>query len=123
MKNKALLEAIESYFDAIYFCDVQLLDKVFHKNSSLFDVDEGNVLVDPIASFRDDVANRPSPASKGQKREEEIILIDWLSKKCAMVKLRLRAHNNIFVDHLSFVNGENGWCIVAKVWHLESTVI
>jgi hypothetical protein len=122
MKNEALLNAIQTYFDAIYFCDVNLLDQVFHPSSSLFDVDEGSILVDPIASFRDDVNTRPSPASKEQKRQEEIIMIDWLSENCAMVKLRLRAHNNVFVDHLSFVNGDNGWCIVAKVWHLESVL-
>jgi len=119
MKNQQLLEAVEMYFDAIYYCDVTLLDKVFHRGSSLFDVDKGAILVDPIASFRHEVDNRPSPASKEQIRDEEIIMIDWLSNKCATVKVRLRAHNNIFVDHLCFVNGENGWCIVSKVWHLE----
>ncbi|MGJ8681064.1 nuclear transport factor 2 family protein [Paraglaciecola sp.] len=122
MRDVELSKAIESYFDAIYYCDVNLLDKVFHKSSSLFDVDEGQLLVDPIASFRQDVATRPSPASVAQERQEEIILIDWLSKDCAMVKLRLRAHQNIFVDHLSFVKDSDGWCIVSKVWHLESTI-
>lgn len=120
MRNKSLLLAIENYLDVIYYCDADLLDKVFHKNSSLFDVDDGSLLVDPIASFRQDVATRPSPASKNQKREEEIVMIDWLSSKAATVKLRLRAHDNIFVDHLCFVDGEDGWVIVSKVWHLES---
>lgn len=122
MRETDLFAAINLYFDAIYHCDVAMLDKVFHKASSLFDVDEGSLLVDPIASFRNDVDNRPSPASKNQEREEEIILIDWLSKDCAVVKLRLRAHNNIFVDHLSFVKDSDGWCIVSKVWHLERVV-
>lgn len=122
MRDADLFVAIKTYFDAIYYCDVTLLDKVFHRTSSLFDVDEGSLLVDPIASFRQDVDDRPSPASKNQQREEEIIMIDWLSKDCAVVKLRLRAHNNIFVDHLSFVKDSNGWCIVSKVWHLEREV-
>ncbi len=120
MRNKALLDAIEIYFDAIYHCDVEKLDSVFHSSASLFDVDQGSVFADPIASFRHDVDNRPSPASANQKREEEIIMIDWLSSDCATVKVRLRSHDNIFADHLCFVNGENGWQIVAKVWHLES---
>lgn len=120
-KQESLLNAINIYFDAIYHCDVNLLDQVFHTTSSLFDVDEGSILTDPIASFRKDVGSRPSPASSLQKREEEIILIDFLSPKCAMVKLRLRAHDSIFVDHLSFVMDESDdWKIVAKVWHLES---
>lgn len=121
MRNQALHVAIETYLDAIYYCDVEKLDAVFHSSASLFDSDEGTIFVDPIADFRKDVASRPSPASAGQEREEEIILIDFLSQNSATVKLRLRAHKNIFVDHLSFVNDKTeGWKIVAKVWHLES---
>jgi len=123
MRNEALHQAIESYFDAIYYCDVEKLDKVFHSSSSLFDSDNGTIFVDPIAEFRKDVATRPSPASAKQKREEEILLIDYLSTQSAIVKIRLRAHNNIFVDHLSFVNDKTlGWQIVAKVWHLQSVI-
>ncbi len=121
MKNQDLYKAIDTYFDAIYDCDIEKLDSVFHPASSLFDADEGKIFVDPIASFREDVANRPSPASVNQKREEEVLLVDFLSAKSATVKLRLRAHDNIFVDHLSFILDENqDWKIVAKVWHLES---
>ena len=122
MRDSELLEAINTYFDALYYCDVKLLDKVFHQSSSLFDVDQGKLYVDPIASFRQDVATRPSPASKEQKRDQEVIMIDWLSKDCATVKLRLRAHKNVFVDHLCFVRDSDGWCIVSKVWHLERAV-
>ncbi len=123
MKNTSkLLDAIQMYFDAIYECDVNLLDRVFHEASSLFDGDSGSVFVEPIASFRTDVGGRKSPASINQKREEEIILIDYLSKDCATVKIRLRAHNNVFVDHLCFVKEARGWKIVSKVWHLERVI-
>ena len=120
-KTKDLLDAVDTYLDAIYFCDVEKLDKVFHPASSLFDADEGKIFVDPIASFRQDVATRPSPAGRNQKRVEEIILIDWLSELSAVVRLRLQAHENVFVDHLNFVKGPEGWKIVAKIWHLETT--
>ncbi len=120
-KSTELLEAVSVYFDAIYYCDVEKLDQVFHPSSSLFDADEGKIFVDPIASFRDDVDTRLSPAGRNQTRKDEIILIDWLSNISAVVKLRLQAHENVFVDHLSFVKGCEGWKIVAKIWHLEST--
>ncbi len=118
-QHQDLLDAISTYLDAIYYCDVEKLDNVFHPASSLFDADEGKIFVDPIASFRADVASRPSPASINQKRKDEIVTIDWLSAISATVKLRLHAHDNIFVDHLAFVLGENGWQIVSKVWRLE----
>lgn len=125
MQQKAthtdLINAVQTYFDALYYCDTQLLNKVFHKSASLFDVDEGIVFVESIESFSNDVSGRISPASKRQEPESEILMIDWLSSNCVTVKIRIRAHNNIFVDHLGFVNGENGWQIVSKIWHLEAT--
>lgn len=114
-----LLDAVQIYFDALYFCDTQKLNTVFHESASLFDADEGKVFVEPIKSFSDDVGGRVSPASKNQAREDEILMIDWLSPISVVVKVRLRAHANIFVDHLGFVHGENGWQIVSKIWHLE----
>ena len=117
-----LLNAVQIYFDALYLCDTKKLNQVFHKSSSLFDVDEGKVFVEPITSFSKDVGKRVSPSSKGQEPEAEILMIDWLSNACAMVKIRIKAHNNVFVDHLSFVNGEDGWQIVSKIWHLEKTI-
>jgi hypothetical protein len=120
MNNQNLLKAVEVYLDMIYYCDIEKLDTIFHPASSLFDGDEGKIFVDPIDNFRQDVTSRPSPASVNQKREEEILLIDYLSPLSAIVKLRLRSHENIFVDHLNFVkDGNHEWKIVAKVWHLE----
>ncbi len=117
-----LLNAVQTYFDALYHCDTKKLNKVFHKSSSLFDVDQGKVFVESIASFSKDVGGRVSPASKEQEPEAEILMIDWLSQACATVKIRIRAHNNVFLDHLGFVNGENGWQIVSKIWHLEKVI-
>lgn len=119
MLDPKLLDAINTYFNAIYNCDVEALDKVFHQQSSLFDADQDKIFVDPIANFRNDVATRPSPASGKKVRNDEILLIDHLSSKSAVVKLRLQAHEQIFVDHLNFVKGPDGWKIVAKIWHLE----
>lgn len=117
-----LINAVQTYFDALYYCDTKKLNEVFHKSSSLFDVDEGKVFVEPIASFSKDVGGRVSPASAGQKPDAEILMMDWLSPSCATVKIRIRAHKNVFVDHLGFVNGEDGWQIVSKIWHLEKVI-
>ncbi len=117
--HASLLEAVQVYFDALYFCDTQKLNFVFDQSASLFDADEGKLFVEPIDSFSKDVGGRESPASKNQAREDEILLIDWLSPISATVKVRLRAHDNVFVDHLGFVKTENGWKIVSKIWHLE----
>ena len=112
-RTEELNRAVDTYFRGIYNCDVALLDEVFHPASSLFDVDEGVVTVDPYLVWREVVANRPSPASAGHDRTEEVLTIDWLSDAAAVVRLRLRAISNVFVDQLSFVDGPDGWQIVA----------
>ncbi|AUQ58762.1 Putative lumazine-binding protein [Phaeobacter inhibens] len=117
-----LLAAIEMYFDAIHECDTAKLNTVFHPQSSLFDADNGIVFVEPIESFSRDVSGRVSAASTGQQREAEVLMIDHLSPISATVKIRIRAHQSVFVDHLGFVKGADGWQIVSKIWHLESTV-
>lgn len=114
--------AIQTYFEAIHECDVAKLNAVFHPQSSLFDADNGTVFVEPIDSFSNDVAGRVSPASVGQPLEAEILLIDYLSPISTTVKIRIRAHKNVFVDHLGFVKGQDGWQIVSKIWHLEKVI-
>ncbi|GLQ17640.1 nuclear transport factor 2 family protein [Maritalea porphyrae] len=118
-RTEELLTAINTYLDVIYYCDVEKLEFIFHPSASLFDADEGKIFVDPVGEWRKDVASRPSPAGANQKRDDNIVSIDWLSDLSAVVKLRLQSLGNVFVDHLSFVYGENGWKIVAKVWHLD----
>lgn len=117
-----LIAAVDLYLDAIHECDTDKLSAVFHPASSLFDADEGVIFVEPIASYRDDVATRQSPASVGQAREAEILMVDYLCAVAATVKVRIRTHQNVFVDHLGFVKGEEGWRIVSKIWHLERVV-
>ena len=118
-RTDELFATINTYLDVIYYCDVEKLDQVFHPSASLFDADEGKIFVDPVGEWRKDVASRPSPASANQKRDDNIVSIDWLSEISAVVKLRLQSLDNVFVDHLNFVYGEEGWKIVAKVWHLD----
>jgi hypothetical protein len=117
-----LIAAVDVYFDAIHECDVEKLNAIFHETSSLFDADEGKIFVEPIDSFSKDVAGRTSAASVGQPREAEILMIDYLSPISATVKIRIRAHQNVFLDHLGFVKTEAGWKIVSKIWHLERVI-
>jgi len=84
--NDALIDAVNLYFDALYECDTVKLNAVFHKDSSLFDADNGTIFVEPIDSFSRDVGGRVSPASKGQERDQEILMIDYL-KTCLWITL------------------------------------
>ena len=84
-----LTAAIGTYFQAIHECDTKKLDDVFHPQSSMFDVDNGDIFVEPIDSFRAAVAGRTSPQSAGQNLDAEILMIDFLSPLSATVKIRI----------------------------------
>jgi len=116
---KDLLEAVNFYFEGIHEYDVSKLKQVFHTESSLFDADNGNIFVEKIDAFLEDISTRTSPASVGQVMKSEVLMIDYLSPISSTVKIRIQTNKNVFVDHLAFVKGQNGWKIVSKVWHLE----
>ncbi len=99
---KDLLEAVHLYFEGIPECGVSKLKEVFHLESSLFDADNGNIFVETIDSFLEDISTRTSPASVGQVMKSETLIIDCLSPISSTVKIRIQAYNNFFVDHLAF---------------------
>ncbi|WP_299423806.1 nuclear transport factor 2 family protein [uncultured Shimia sp.] len=119
-----LFEAVQTYFDGLFYCDKEKLDAVFHPAASLFDVEKGGIFAEPIASFNADVGGNAanSPHALGQQMDAEILMVDYLTPKSALVKIRFRARRNVYQDHLSMLKGENGWKIVAKVWMLEKVV-
>lgn len=120
----ALFEAVQTYFDGLFYCDEAKLNAVFHEAASLFDGDKGHIFAEPVALFNADVGGNAanSPHALGQQMDAEILMVDYLSPISAVVKIRFRARKNVYLDHLSLVKGERGWQIVAKVWHLERVV-
>lgn len=116
-RTTRLLDAVDTYFEALHRCDTGLLDEVFHPAASLFDVDGEDILVDPLEDWKQDVGTRPSPASAGHGRAAAVESIDWLWERAAVVRVRLWILDQLFVDHLCFVDGPAGFKIVAKVWH------
>lgn len=114
--------AVELYFQALFECNLVKFDKVFHPSCSLFDSTDGVLTVVPIADYRNVIEKRTSPASVGQKRDDELISMDFLSPSAAVVKVRLRIHDKVFIDHLNFAQSNGTFLIVAKVWHDVTTL-
>ncbi|MFY0659090.1 MAG: nuclear transport factor 2 family protein [Shimia sp.] len=119
-----LFTAVQTYFDGLFYCVKEKLDRVFHPAASLFDVEKVETFAEPIACFNADVgANAAnSPHTLGHQMDAEILMVDCLSPKSALVKIRFRARRNVYQDHLSMLKGESCWQIVAKVWMLEKVV-
>ena len=114
---ESISQAVDLYFQALHECDLVKFDRVFHPSASLFDSTSGVFTAMPIAEYRQVIAQRRSPESAGQERDDQLISIDLLSADAGIAKVQLRIHDNVFVDHLSLVCIDGKFMIVAKVWH------
>ena len=120
MTNSTIMQEVQSllnqYFDALYTQDLTVFDQVFHKDSVLYNAQDGNTVVRPIAEYREVVKNRKSPKEMGGPRNDNVVLIDFLSAEMAMVKVRLRLYDNIMDDYLNLIKSKGRWQIAAKMW-------
>jgi hypothetical protein len=112
-------EAIQRYFDLMYDCDVSRFDQVFHPTAQLHGVRDGALTVWPAATYREVLSKRQAPKSVGAPRQDEILLIDFTSPDQALAKVRVRIHQNVFVDYLTFLKIDGEWRITAKAFHVE----
>ena len=97
---------------------------MFHHSACLFDGEKGGIFAEECGLFIHDIGKLEptSPANLGQTPDSEVLMVDWLSAVSAVIKLRIRARKNVYLDHLGFVKGAGGWKIVSKIWHLEKVV-
>lgn len=114
--------ALQIYFDAMYECDVEILDRIFHPCSSLFTSVDGVMTLRPFVQYRAEIARRKSPKSINQARIDEILTVSMLSPDIAFAQVRVQVLEKIFVDNLNFLRIGNDWMIVAKIYHHAESV-
>lgn len=122
MQNNAISEIqqqLEQYFDGLYFCDLQLLNNVFHSDAIYINVTEQPVLRLSMAEYFPIVASRISPASKLQTRQDKISSINLIHERLALVHVECVIHPKYFYDALTFVFEDGKWKIISKVFHYQ----
>jgi hypothetical protein len=111
---------IGRYFDLMYDCDVDRFDTVFLPTANLHGILQGAQVCWPAQTYREVLTTREAPSEAGARRQEEVLLQDRVGERQAMVKVRVRIQDRVFVDHLSMLKTDDGWRIAAKTFHLES---
>lgn len=109
-------DLLDRYFDVLYFQDMNEFDKVFHKECVLYSGQGGELSIRPYAQYREAVANRQSPAEKGDKRDEKILMFDQISPTLALVKPQLELFGGVMQDYLNLVFLDGQWWVMAKMW-------
>jgi hypothetical protein len=107
-----LLSAVSQYLEMMYDGDLSRFDAVFAPTAQLHGVSEGQVRVLPSAKYRRLLSSRAP-------RQQEILLIDIASSSQALVKVRVRIDDVLFVDYLSYHMIGGAWLVTAKSFHIE----
>lgn len=117
MTNRPAIEAMLSdYFDAMHSQDMQKFDRVFHKDVVLYSAQTGELNIRPYVIYREAVVNRESPQSKGEARNEKILMIDEISDTAALAKVQLEMFGGVMQDYLSLIHIDGRWQIISKIW-------
>lgn len=114
----AICEVLQVYFDALYFCDVEKLQQVFHPRAIYASADETPLLYRTLDEYLPVVAARQSPASRGEVRRDRIEAIDLAGDNTAMARVGCSIGARDFVDFLTLVRVDGAWRIIAKVFQI-----
>ncbi|WP_426130425.1 nuclear transport factor 2 family protein [Pararhizobium sp. PWRC1-1] len=110
--------ALRMYFDALYHCDVGMLESIFHPAAVYATTDETPFLHRTMAEYFPIVAARQSGASRNEARRDHIEAIDLASETIALARVRCSIGSRDFVDFLTLVHVEGKWQIIAKIFNI-----
>ncbi|HVF49142.1 MAG TPA: nuclear transport factor 2 family protein [Pyrinomonadaceae bacterium] len=115
-EEAAVRQAIEHYFRGHATGDGEHFKKVFHTDSKLFWIREGQVAQRTGADYIAGASGKPAPDEAARKRTIESIDI---TGNAAMVKVVLDYPNARFTDYMSMLKSGGEWRIVNKTYVME----
>ena len=114
--DPAIKKLMADYFDVMHFQDMELFDKVFHKECVLYGAAGGVLNIRPYDIYREAVANRQSPHDAGNARNDKVLMFDQISPNLAVVKPQLEMFGGVMQDYLNIVFVDGQWWIISKTW-------
>ena len=114
--DPAIRALVDDYFDLMHEQDMALFDRVFHPESVLYGVVDGQINIRPYAVYREAVATRQSPAALGNKRRDAVLSFDQISGTLALLKMQLEMFGGVMQDYLNIVYLDGQWWVMAKMW-------
>jgi Putative lumazine-binding len=114
-----VVAVIEDYFDGLHHSDTERLHRVFHPQAVYATATNGKPLILRMVDYFPIVDARPSPASKGEVRTDEVVSIEFVGPVTALAKLRCSIQPKYFVDLLTLIHVDGRWRVIAKVFHSE----
>lgn len=119
--NKIQLMLVR-YFDGLYHSDTSLLATVFHADATYVCASDDELLQLDMEAYFPIVEVRPSPHSRNEPRVDAIRSIQFAGPKTAFAHVNCAIGERYFNDFLSLIKTDEGWRIIAKVFHYETRV-
>lgn len=116
----ALKQLIQDYFDALYEGSSEKFGRIFHPACRLFTVTPDGVMTLDYEAYLKRVDGRPSPQSRGDAREDEIVSLSITAPTLAHARVKDCYLPGHYVNELTFLKSAGEWTIVAKAWHAFS---
>ncbi len=114
-------DVLQTYFDALYFCDTDKLQAVFHPKAIYATADEQPLLYRTMDEYVPVVAARQSPASRGEPRRDVIDSVELAGDNTAFARVRCSIGSRDFIDFLTLVRSDGRWRIISKVFQIIET--
>jgi 4-oxalocrotonate tautomerase len=115
----AIDATLQQYFDGLYHSDTGLLAEAFHPQAIYATATGGRLVHLTMSEYFPMVDARPSPASRGEARTDEVESIDFAGPVTALARVRCSIGPRYFTDLLSLVHVDGRWQIIAKVFDFD----
>lgn len=117
--RSAIEAKMQLYFDGLYYSDTERLGQVFHPDARYICATDGKLVNLGLSEYFPIVDVRPSPASRGEKREDRIVSIVFAGPKTAFVHAHCAIGPKLFTDFLTFIKDQGRWQVISKVFHYD----
>ena len=114
-----IAEVLATYFDGLHHSDTERLRKVFHPQALYVTATAEPLVVWSMDDYLPVVEGRPSPASKGEAREDRIVSIELAGPVTSMARVECRIAPRSFTDILTLIHVDGRWQIISKVFHYD----
>lgn len=115
----AVSELLQLYFDGLYHSDSERLGRVFHPQARYVCATDPALVNLSMAEYFPVVDARPAPAASGQARRDRIVSIEFAGPRTAFARVHCAIGPKYFTDLLTLIRTEEGWRIIAKVFHYD----
>ena len=110
---------ISKYFDGLYHSDTSMLADVFHPAAHYVCATDGTVMHLNMGEYFPIVDKRPSPASRGEQRNDRILSMEFAGPVTAFARVECSIGPKIFTDFLTLIFVDGKWQIISKVFHYD----